>query len=142
MKTPLFTDDELNKSVYYIPRWPLIFQLVAAIFLMCASACYHQFLCISHAHCTLLLKFDLAGICAMICGSAVPPVYYAFVCEASQTWGRLWIWQIIIFCSIATYVTFSSSKNLPPWLSVTCYILAGYSTMPCCFHAAYWMKHG
>ena len=82
-KAPLFTEEELEKSVYYIPRWPLFLQLVASICLMCASCAYHQFMCVSHAHQVCLLQMDLAGICCMIMGSAVPPIYYAFVCEES-----------------------------------------------------------
>ena len=105
-KAPLFTEDEVNKSVYYVPRWPLFFHLIMATFLMIASASYHQYMCISHEHLVCLLQLDLAGICCMIMGSAVPPVYYAFMCEESQFWGRLWIWQIIVFCGIAGFVCF------------------------------------
>ena len=107
---------------------------------MIASALYHQYMCCSHDKMCALLRCDLAGICAMICGSSIPPVYYAFVCEESQPWGRLWLWQIVVFCTIAMCVTFSKSQNLPSWVPALCYILAGYSTQPCCFHAAYFMK--
>ena len=88
---PLFTEKEVEKAIYYIPRWPLLIHLAAAIFQMFASAFFHQFQCISAEGMFTLFKVDLLGISIMITGSAVSPIYYSFMCEDSFFWCKLWL---------------------------------------------------
>ena len=89
-----------------------------------------------------LRKFDMAGICVMICVSATPPVYYGFMCENSQFYGILFLAQIWLACLAALYVTMRpAQKNFGNnWIIAVAYLVAGYSTAPALIYLAYYIE--
>ena len=72
---------------------------------MSASAVFHQFQCMSQEDMDTFLKFDLIGICIMICGSSVAPIYYTFMCEDSLFWCKLWLYMIFTLTGSALLMT-------------------------------------
>ena len=68
----------------YVPRWPLIVNLLSACFCFGCSATFHQFQITSHSVRKILHKFDLGGICFLIMGSGIPLCWYPFACEPTH----------------------------------------------------------
>ena len=91
LSNPLFTWEEIHEAVPLTPRWPLFVQAGAAIFMLSASAYYHNFNCVAEEHYKFLIRVDLSGICVMICGCVTPPFYYTLMCEESRFWQQLWL---------------------------------------------------
>ena len=71
----IFESNDVNSLVPYTTRWPLFVHISCAIFMMGASAFFHNYWCMN-SDSLKLRKFDLAGICMMIMGSCTPPFYY------------------------------------------------------------------
>mmetsp|Transcript_27326 Transcript_27326/g.36561 ORF Transcript_27326/g.36561 Transcript_27326/m.36561 type:complete len:116 (+) Transcript_27326:1013-1360(+) len=87
----LFSPQEVDQMTVYVPRWPLLVHLFAAIFQMTASSYYHLFLCESKERANFLQCMDFCGICIMICGSTTSPFYYGFMCEENWFWGQVYL---------------------------------------------------
>jgi len=77
-----------------------------------------------------LRKFDLAGICIMICGSATPPFYYGFMCTDLIFWRNSYLAQIYITSLTALYIAMKPSQKDfgNTWVLAAAFIVAGLST--------------
>jgi predicted membrane channel-forming protein YqfA (hemolysin III family) len=64
----------------YVPRWPLIINLLSACFCFGCSSIFHHFQITSPSVRSLLHRFDLGGICFLIMGSVYPLIMYPFAC--------------------------------------------------------------
>ena len=78
----------------------MIFQLSAMVCFLC-SAVFHLGNCHSQAWCTYLQRVDYAGITTLIYGSAVPIMYYGFMCRPTT----LVVWMVIITAVAACNLT-------------------------------------
>jgi len=135
----IFDESEINKSAVYVPRWPLLIHIAAAIIQMGASAYYHLYGTISCHEMKFLRKYDYGGICIMICGSTTAPFYYGFMCDDSFFWGKVYMAQVYACCLFALYVTlWKSAETANLWVNAISYIIAGYSTVPGIYHLTYW----
>lgn len=94
------------------------------------SAFYHNNNCVCENTMYFLRKFDLAGICIMIMGSATPPLYYGFMCSEMIFWRNVYMTQIYITCLTALAIAMHpSQKNFKnTWVLATAFIVAGLST--------------
>ncbi|KAL3378276.1 hypothetical protein AABB24_004285 [Solanum stoloniferum] len=63
-----------------ITRWPFYAFLGGAMFCLLASSTCHLLSCHSERLSYIMLRFDYAGIAALISTSFYPPVYYSFMC--------------------------------------------------------------
>ncbi|KAL3616157.1 Heptahelical transmembrane protein 4 [Castilleja foliolosa] len=63
-----------------ITRWPFFAFLGGAMFCLLASSTCHLLSCHSERLSYIMLRFDYAGIAALISTSFYPPVYYSFMC--------------------------------------------------------------
>lgn len=63
-----------------ITRWPFFVFLGGAMFCLLASSSCHLLSCHSELLSYIMLRFDYAGIAALIATSFYPPVYYTFIC--------------------------------------------------------------
>lgn len=83
-----------------------------------------------------LRKFDLLGICMMICGSCTPVYYYGFSCPGFEFYQAFYIAQVWIFCFVALYVSLRPAQKdfKKIWVLATAWIIAGYSTGPGLIH--------
>ena len=88
---------DADLELQYTPRWPLIVHFVCAIFCFSMSSIYHLFKDGSKEMMTFFVRFDYAGICFMIAGSATPPVYYSFACEQQYFWRTMYLTVIYGF---------------------------------------------
>ena len=102
----MFEQDEITRLVPYIPRWPLYWHMVNAVFQMGASAYYHNYFQMNK-QALKLIRVDLAGIAFMIMGSVTPAMYYGMMCEDSKFYRNLWLGQVYLCCFIALAVTLS-----------------------------------
>ncbi|KAI8030418.1 Heptahelical transmembrane protein 4 [Camellia lanceoleosa] len=64
-----------------ITRWPFYAFLGGAMFCLLASSTCHLLSCHSERLSYIMLRFDYAGIAALIATSFYPPVYYSFMCN-------------------------------------------------------------
>ncbi|XP_021851255.1 heptahelical transmembrane protein 4 isoform X4 [Spinacia oleracea] len=64
-----------------ITRWPFYAFLGGAMFCLLASSACHLLCCHSERLSYIMLRFDYAGIAALITTSFYPPVYYSFMCN-------------------------------------------------------------
>lgn len=64
-----------------ITRWPFFTFLGGAMFCLLASSTCHLLSCHSERLSYILLRFDYAGIAALISTSFYPPIYYSFMCH-------------------------------------------------------------
>ena len=69
----------------YVPRWPLVVNILSAIMCLGLSSVYHLYNYYSRHVCYKLATFDYGGICMLIAGSAYPPIYYSFACQSLHT---------------------------------------------------------
>ncbi|KAM7277953.1 hypothetical protein ACFE04_005087 [Oxalis oulophora] len=78
-------DDVLNMIAplmfHPITRWPFYAFLGGAMFCLLASSTCHLLSCHSERLSYIMLRFDYAGIAALIATSFYPPVYYSFMCN-------------------------------------------------------------
>ena len=81
MKAVIFDEDIRSRLIPFVPRWPLMIHCMVGIFMLGASAYYHNFYEESEWHKLYLDKLDFSGIAVMIVGSGVPPIFYAFNCQ-------------------------------------------------------------
>lgn len=65
----------------HLPRWPIALFILSAMMCLLSSTVFHMFASTSEATCSHFQKLDYAGICALISGSTVAPIYYGFYCE-------------------------------------------------------------
>ncbi|XP_049384677.1 heptahelical transmembrane protein 4-like [Solanum stenotomum] len=63
-----------------ITRWPFYAFLGGAMLCLLASSTCHLLSCHSERLSYIMLRFDYAGIAALISTSFYPPVYYSFMC--------------------------------------------------------------
>lgn len=63
-----------------ITRWPFFVFLGGAMFCLLVSSSCHLLSCHSELLSYIMLRFDYAGIAALIATSFYPPVYYTFIC--------------------------------------------------------------
>jgi adiponectin receptor len=89
-------------SVYHQAVY-VIFCL-SAIYTYGASMCYHWFHCVSHQHHETLLRMDISGIGALICGSFYPPLYYSFHCHPA--FGMFYLVLVTALCIAAGVMLF------------------------------------
>ena len=87
------------------------------------------------------LNFDLVGICTMLCGTAVSPIYYTFMCESSYGWCKLWLTQIFCASFLALFILFKC-PNASSFLLGFAWIGAAVSALPGTIHAAYFLEEG
>ena len=68
----------------YVPRWPLIINLISACFCFGCSAIFHHFQITSPSIRSILHRMDLGGICILIMGSVYPLIMYPFACKPTH----------------------------------------------------------
>ena len=110
--------------------------------MLTCSAYYHNYMCQCESRMKYLRKFDLSGICVMICVSATPPVFYGFMCEENQFYGSIFLGQIWTFCFVALYCTMgygiSKDEKHRKKIAAIAYLVAGYSTAPGVLYLVYY----
>ena len=65
----------------FVPRWPMVVNIISAVLCLGLSAVFHQFSFYSKHVCDKLATFDYGGICILIMGSCYPPIFYPFACQ-------------------------------------------------------------
>ncbi|CAL0327109.1 unnamed protein product [Lupinus luteus] len=70
-----------TSAVQPVTRWPFFVFLGGAMFCLLASSTCHLLACHSQSLSYIMLRFDYAGISALIATSFYPPVYYSFMCN-------------------------------------------------------------
>ena len=123
---------------------PLFVHLAGAIFMMTCSWYYHNYQCQCSERMKYLRKFDLSGICMMICCSATPAIYYSYMCEESWFYGKLFLGQIYVCCFGALYVTMcqgvSKNEKYRKIIAAIAYLVAGYSCAPALIYATFKLR--
>ena len=76
-----YSDFNAAKIQKKIRRWPIFIMLLSAILCLAFSAIFHMLSPMSKKVCTILSRFDYAGISLLIAGSCFPPNFYFFNCE-------------------------------------------------------------
>jgi adiponectin receptor len=71
--------EEQDKII--IPRWPVLIQLLSALFCLGCSTIFHLFSAYSKKVGNILNRLDYAGISILVAGSCFPVCYYMFFCS-------------------------------------------------------------
>lgn len=65
-----------------VPRWPILVFILGSMSCLAISAISHLLACHSRRFNLFFWRLDYTGISVMIISSFVPPIYYAFFCNA------------------------------------------------------------
>ena len=69
----------------YVPKWPLILNLLGAIACLGLSFYYHSCRCISSDMFHKLICMDKSGISLLIAGAVQPMITYIYACDDVAT---------------------------------------------------------
>lgn len=137
----LLTDEEMQRAIPELPRWPIYLQAICAVILFSCSSYYHNFSCVSEEQMHALRRFDLGGICIMIMGSTTPPFYYGLMCEELKVQKYIIIGYSYTSCLWALYMALRPSqkdfKNNSVLAKV--FIFAGLSCVPGFLYILFWL---
>ena len=74
-----------NVVLTYVPRWPLVVNILSAITCLGLSAAYHNFGYASKKWYDMFSALDYGGICILIMGTTYPVLFYVYACEPTFT---------------------------------------------------------
>ena len=73
--------EKKNDKKKIIPKWPILIQLISALFCLGCSTIFHLFSAHSKKVGNILNRLDYAGISILVAGSCFPVCYYMFCCS-------------------------------------------------------------
>ncbi|KAF8691273.1 hypothetical protein HU200_040398 [Digitaria exilis] len=124
-----------------VPQWPRMVFLVGAMSCLAISATAHLLACHSRRASVVFWQLDYAGISIMIVASFVPPVYYAFLCDARARSGYLSAITALGVLVVGALLSPSCSSPRYRRLRATLFLAMGLSGVVPALHAL-WLNWG